>query len=73
MARLLADAARRQGEPGIMGNITLPYPILMGLSLMIFGNFIYQPDDVRMLVRMAETGSLSYEWVDIMAKFPLEN
>ena len=35
---------------GIMGNITLPYPILMGLSLMIFGNFIYQPDDVRMLV-----------------------
>ena len=73
MARLLADAARRQGEPGIMGNITLPYPILMGLSLMIFGNFIYQPDDVRMLVRMAETGLLSCEWVDIVAKFPLEN
>jgi hypothetical protein len=58
---------------GIIGNITLPYPLLMGLSLTIFGNFMYQPDDVRMLVRMAETGSLSCEWVDIVAKFLLEN
>lgn len=58
---------------GIMGNITLPYPLLIGLSLTIFGNFMYQPDDARMLVRMAETGSLSCEWVDIVAKFPLEN
>ncbi|KIN09054.1 hypothetical protein OIDMADRAFT_48889 [Oidiodendron maius Zn] len=42
---------------GIMGNTTLPYPLLIGLSMTIFGNFIYQPDD----------------WVDIVAKFPLEN
>ena len=55
-----------------MSNITLPYLLLMGLSLTIFGNFMYQPDDVRMLARMAETGSLSCEWVDIVAKFPLE-
>ena len=40
----------------LMGGIMA---LLMGLSLTIYGNFMYQPDDVRMLVRMAETGSLS--------------
>ena len=71
MASLIADAARMRGEPDRRhhGQYHSCVPASHGSE----PDVTYQPDNVRMLVRMAETGSLSCEWLDIVAKFPLEN
>ncbi|KAL7945189.1 GroES-like protein [Trichoderma barbatum] len=52
----LAHSGRASLMGGIFGNISIPYGAIMFNDLKLHGKFMYERKDVRMLIKMVETG-----------------
>ena len=72
-------ALKKYGRASLMGviqgDIPISYQMAMSKSLTIRGQFMYERDDVRDIIKLAETGILKLgksAGVDIVGEFPLE-
>lgn len=71
--RSLRIGARCVLMGGLRGDdVGLPYERIMHFDLTVVGKWMYEPEDVRGLVKMAETGALGHQWIDVVGRFSLD-